>query len=260
MINKKISTSLSRPYLSLVIPAYNEELNIKRGVLDTVNNYLLKQGYTWEVLIVDDGSKDKTVDLVSKYVKNHKGFKLHSEPHRGKGGTVISGMLKANGQIIVFDDMDQATPINQLEKVIPKIEGGYDIAIGSRSGRKGANIIRKIMAFGFMLLRTLILRLPFKDTQCGFKAFKSEVVKPIFEKMKVFNEVQNANGSSVTAGFDLELLYIARKLKYKVSEVSVEWEEKGDRGTSGVNPIKDSWEGLRDLIRVRMNAFQGKYV
>lgn len=251
---------IKKPYLSLVIPAYNEELNIKRGVLDMVNEYLIKQNYTWEVLIIDDGSKDETVSLVKKYIKTHKGFYLFAEPHRGKGGTVISGMLRANGQIVVFDDMDQATPINQLEKVISKIESGYDIAIGSRTGRKGANIIRKIMAKGFMLLRTLVLRLPFKDTQCGFKAFKSQVAQPIFKKMKVFNDTQIASGSSVTAGFDLELLYIARKLKFKIAEVPVDWEEKGDRGTSGVNPIKDSWEGFRDLMKVRINAFQGKYV
>ncbi len=251
---------IKKPYLSLVIPAYNEESNIKRGVLDLVNDYLVKQNYSWEVLIIDDGSQDQTTRLVNAFISKHKGFELFVEPHRGKGGTVIAGMLKARGQIVVFDDMDQATPINQLEKVIPKIESGYDIAIGSRSGRKGANIIRKTMALGFMFLRTLILRLPFKDTQCGFKAFKSQVVKPIFEKMKIFNETQNASGSSVTAGFDLELLYIARKLKFKICEVPVEWEEKGDRGTSGVNPIKDSWEGLRDLMKVRINAFQGKYV
>lgn len=248
------------PYLSLIIPAYNEESNIKRGVLDLVYDYLSKQNYTWEVLIIDDGSKDKTTDLIKSFIKKHKGFELFCEPHRGKGGTVIAGMLKASGQIIVFDDMDQATPINQLEKVIPMIENGFDIAIGSRSGRKGANIIRKIMAQGFMFLRTLILRLPFKDTQCGFKAFKKTVARPIFERMKVFNDTQIASGSSVNAGFDLELLYIARKLKYKIVEVPVEWEEKGDRGTSGVNPIKDSWEGFRDLMKVRINAFQGKYV
>lgn len=251
---------IKKPYLSLVIPAYNEESNIKRGVLELVNDYLVKQNYTWEVLIIDDGSQDQTTKLVKAFITKHKGFELFVEPHRGKGGTVIAGMLKAQGQIVVFDDMDQATPINQLEKVMPKIESGYDIAIGSRSGRKGANIIRKTMALGFMFLRTLILRLPFKDTQCGFKAFNSKVVKPIFEKMKIFNEAQNASGSSVTAGFDLELLYIARKLRYKICEVPVEWEEKGDRGTSGVNPIKDSWEGLRDLMKVRINAFQGKYV
>ena len=259
MNKKNNSTFHSKPYLSLVIPAYNEEKNLKRGVLESVYEYLVKQKYTWEVIIVDDGSIDQTAKIINSFVTKHKGFNLYVEPHRGKGGTVIAGMLKANGQIVVFDDMDQATPINQLEKVIPIIENGYDIAIGSRSGRKGANIIRKIMAFGFMVLRTIILRLPFKDTQCGFKAFKSQVVKPIFEKMKIFSDIHNAGGSAVTAGFDLELLYIARKLKYKVCEVPVEWEEKGDRGTSGVNPLKDSWEGFRDLIRVRINAFQGKY-
>jgi glycosyltransferase involved in cell wall biosynthesis len=245
-------------YLSIVIPAYNEEKNLKKGVLDLVSDYLSKQSYSWEVLIVDDGSKDKTTEIVDKFVKKHKNFKLFKEPHRGKGGTVIAGMLKAEGKIVVFDDMDQATPINQLERILPKFEKGFDIAIGSRSGRKGANAIRKVMAFGFMILRTLILRLPFKDTQCGFKGFKKSAVKPIFERMKIFNEKQVV-GSAVTAGFDLELLYIARKLGFKIAEVPVEWEEIGDRGTSGVNPIKDSWDGLMDLMQVRINALQGKY-
>jgi dolichyl-phosphate beta-glucosyltransferase len=248
-----------KTYLSIVIPAYNEEKNLKKGVLDLVNNYLKKQKYSWEVLIVDDGSKDNTIKIVSDFVKKNKNFKLFKEPHRGKGGTVIAGMLKASGDIVVFDDMDQATPIEELEKILPKFDQGYDIAIGSRSGRKGANVIRKIMAFGFMTLRTLILRLPFKDTQCGFKGFKKEVVSVIFKKMEIFSNIQISSGSAVTAGFDLELLYIARKMGYKIAEVPVEWEEKGDRGTSGVNPIKDSWDGFRDLIKVRLNAIQGKY-
>lgn len=250
---------MKKPFLSVVVPAYNEEKNLKKGVLDTVYNYLSKQNYSWEVLVIDDGSKDGTAQIINKFIKKNKGFKLFTEPHRGKGGTVIAGMLKANGRIVVFDDIDQATPINQLEKILPKFEQGYDMAIGSRSGRKGANIIRKIMALGFMILRTLILRLPFKDTQCGFKGFKKETVKPIFEKMKIFSEKQVASGSAVTAGFDLELLYIARKLSFKIAEVPVEWEEVGDRGTSGVNPIKDSWDGFRDLMKVRINALQGKY-
>jgi dolichyl-phosphate beta-glucosyltransferase len=114
------------------------------------------------------------------------------------------------------------------------------------------------MAYGFMTLRSLILRLPFKDTQCGFKAFKGKAIKPVFERMKVFKN-QHEKGSAVTAGFDLELLFIARKLGYKIAEVVVEWEEKGDRGDFGVNPIKDSWGGLRDLVRVRLNAISGKY-
>ncbi len=255
-MNKKTNNN---PYLSIVIPAYNEEKNLNKGVLDQVSDYLKKQKYTWEVLIVDDGSKDKTTKIVSDFALKNNNFKLLKEPHRGKGGTVIAGMLKAKGDIVVFDDMDQATPIYELEKILPKLKQGYDVAIGSRSGRKGANFIRKVMAFGFMALRTLILRLPFKDTQCGFKGFKKDAVSVIFKKMEIFNNSQIVKGSAVTAGFDLELLYIARKMGYKIAEIPVEWEEKGDRGTSGVNPIKDSWDGLRDLIKVRLNAIQGKY-
>ncbi len=246
-------------FLSVVIPAYNEERNLRKGVLEDVYTYLRKQKYTWEVLIVDDGSSDMTPAITSDFAKKHKGFRVMNEIHRGKGGTVVAGMLEAKGEIVLFTDMDQATPIYELEKILPQFKKGFDIVIGSRSGRKGANAIRKVMAYGFMTLRTIILRLPFRDTQCGFKAFRKEAIKPVFERMKVFKDGQVSQGSAVTAGFDLELLYIARKLGYKIAEVSVEWEEKGDRGNFGVNPIKDSWDGLRDLLRVRVNALVGKY-
>jgi dolichyl-phosphate beta-glucosyltransferase len=245
-------------YLSIIIPAYNEEKNLKKKVLNEVWEYLKKQKYSWEVLIVDDGSTDKTIAISSEFATMHKGVSVIKEPHRGKAGTVIAGMMKAEGDIVLFTDMDQATPISELEKILPQFNKGFDIVIGSRSGRKGANIIRKVMAYGFMTLRTIILRLPFRDTQCGFKAFKKETIKPIFERVMVFKE-KSEKGSAVTAGFDLELLYIARKLGYKVAEVPVTWEEKGDRGNFGVNPVKDSLNGLKDLLRVRMNASSGKY-
>ncbi|MEK7112641.1 MAG: glycosyltransferase [Patescibacteria group bacterium] len=250
---------MSEIFLSVVIPAYNEEENLKRGVLDEVYNFLSKQSYPWEVLVVDDGSTDLTIKLSESFAEKHSGFRVFAQPHRGKGGTVIAGMLKAKGDIVLFTDMDQATPIAQLAKLLPKFDQGYEVAIGTRTGRKGANPIRKLMAYGFVVLRTVILRLPYKDTQCGFKAFSRNVIKPIFERMRVFDENQLVVGSAVTAGFDLELLYIARKLRYKVAEVPVEWMEKGSRGDFGVNPIKDSWEGFRDLIKVRMNALMGKY-
>lgn len=244
--------------LSVVIPAYKEEENIKSGVLDEVFNYLKKQKYLWEVLLVDDGSPDITAQLLDQFAKNHNGFKVYKEPHRGKAGTVISGMLRAEGKIILFTDMDQATPLNQIEKFLPKFKSGYDVVIGSRSGREGASIVRKIMALGFAGLRTVILGLPYKDTQCGFKAFKKEAVEKIFSKMEIFKEKQAAvKGAAVTAGFDLEILYVARKLKLKVAEVKIEWFERGIR--KEVRPLKDSWEGLRDLIKVRVNAIEGKY-
>jgi glycosyltransferase involved in cell wall biosynthesis len=246
-------------YLSIVIPAYNEIRNLKRGVLEDVYSYLKTQDFSWEIILVDDGSDDSTLSYLRDFSKQKKYVRVLAEPHRGKAGTVISGMLSAKGDIVLFTDLDQATPINQLEKFLPEFEHGYDIVIGSRHGRKGAPIVRKVMALGFVVLRFLLLQLPYRDTQCGFKGFKHSVVTPIFERLKVFRENQSVTGSAVTAGFDLELLYVARKLGYKVAEVPVEWEEKGDRGKSGVNPLKDSWEGLRDLLRVRMNALLGKY-
>lgn len=248
---------MKKIHLSVVIPAYNEVKNLKRGVLASVYEYLSQAKYSWEVLIVDDGSTDKTTVIIEGFVKDHLGFKLFKEPHRGKGGTVIAGMLKAEGDIVLFSDMDQSTPIDQIEKFLPKFRQGSDVVIASRSGRPGQTPIRKIMALGWVVLRTIILGLPFKDTQCGFKAFKKEAAKKIFERMQVFKQGTSVRGAAVTAGFDLEVLYIARKLGLKITEVPVEWYEYGER--KEVSPFKDSWEGLRDLIQVRLNAISGKY-
>ena len=243
-------------YLSVVIPAYNEENNLKAGVLDQVGDYLSKQDYNWEVLIVDDGSTDNTIKYAQEFAKKYKHTRVLEEPHRGKAGTVIAGMLAADGENVLFTDTDQATPINQVEKLLPQLEQGYSIAIGSRSGRKGAPLIRKLMAFGFAVLRTIILRLPYKDTQCGFKVFTHTASQEIFTKMKELRGKEAIKGYTVTAGFDLELLYLARKFKFKVIEVGVKWE---DSGKGQVNPIKDSWIGLKGMLEVRVNALQGKY-
>ena len=243
-------------FLSVVIPAYNEEKSLKAGNLSKVYEYLKSQSYPWEVVVVDDGSTDSTLKLAKVLAGRFPGFRVLGEPHRGKGGAVIAGMLKAKGDIVLFTDMDQATPINELREVLPKFDAGYDIVIGSRSGRQGAPFIRKVMAYGFSALRFLVLRLPYKDTQCGFKAFNRHATREIFRRMKVFSERMRTKGSSVTAGFDLEILYLARKLGLKVAEIAVEWHHK--EGTK-VNPLKDSWEGFRDLIRVRINALTGKY-
>lgn len=248
---------MKKPYLSIVIPAYNEEHSIKRGALDAVNKYLKKQKYSWEVLIADDGSTDKTAELAEKFVKKHKNFSLLKEPHRGKAGIVIAGMLKAKGEIILFTDMDQSTPINQIEKFLPEFEKGADGAIAQRSGRKGAPPVRKIMALGFVVLRTVILRLPYKDTQAGFKAFTGAAAKKLFNKMKRLNKGQIASGASVTAGFDLELLYLSRKMGLRVISVPVEW--KHEEGARGKSDIKNSIDGLKGILAVRINALRGRY-
>lgn len=245
-----------KPFLSVVMPAYNEEYNLRTGVLDSVFDYLTEQKYSWEILFADDGSTDNTAKLAEEFGRKHKNFFVLKEPHRGKAGTVTAGILKAKGEIILFTDTDQATPIDQIEKILPKFKEGYDVVIGSRHGREGAPIIRKIMAYGFSLLRLLVLRLPFKDTQCGFKAFSSGAAGEIFKRLEIFSSKKKSEGASVTAGFDLEILYIARKLGYKIAEVPVDWHHK--EGTK-VDPIKDSIEGLRGLLMVRFNSLQGKY-
>lgn len=245
-------------FLSVVIPAYNEEVNLKRGVLNSVNDYLKNKDFSWEVLILDDGSRDNTAKILKEFCIKHKGFKFLKEPHRGKGGTIIKGSEVASGEYVLFTDMDQSTPIDQFDKFLPKINEGFDVVIGSRHGRPGQPPVRKLMAYGFSMLRTIFLRLPYKDTQCGFKCFSKNKAKKIFSKMVVFKpNLSKSQTGSVTAGFDLEVLFVARKLGLKIASVSVEWYEYGER--KEVSPIKDSWEGLRDLLKIRINAFRGMY-
>lgn len=242
--------------ISFIIPAYNEEINIKRGVLNSVCDYLNEKKFDWEVLILDDGSKDNTKKLIKDFVLHHKNFKFYEEPHRGKGGTLIAGINYSVGDIVLTLDMDQSTPISEFDKFLIKFNDGYDIVIGGRSGRPGQPIIRKLMAYGFVTLRSLILRLPFKDTQCGFKAYSRKAIRKVFDKIQIYGG-KVGGGGSVSAGFDLEVLYIARKQKLKVAEVPVEWYEYGER--KEVSPVRDSYEGLRDLIKIRLNALLGKY-
>lgn len=242
--------------LSVVIPAYNEEQNIIKGAPHLVLSYLAKQDYSWEVIFVDDGSEDKTASLLEKLAKKNKKARLIKNLHQGKAVTVTTGVLEASGDVILFTDMDQATPIKEVEKFLPEFENGYDIVIGSRHGRKGAPLVRKLMAWGFVFLRTLILNLPFADTQTGFKAFTRKAAHDVFKKLKIFGQGGQIEGAAVKAGFDLEVLYVARKLGYKIKEVSVEWDYQG---TMRVNPVKDSIDGLKDLLRIRWNAFMGRY-
>lgn len=246
----------SRPYLSVVIPAYNEEKNIRSGVLEKVVDYLKKQKYSWEVVVADDGSTDDTRLLVKKFVKGKTNFRILEEPHRGKGGIVVAGVLAARGENILFTDMDQSTPLNQVEKFLPKLDAGFDIVIGSRTGRAGAPLSRKFMSLGFSILRTIILRLPYKDTQTGFKAFKRPAAKKVFGLMWKFFEKKHVKGATTSAGFDSEILYIARKKGFKITEVLVDWEY--EPGTKK-NPIKDSWIGFRGIMGVRIKSLMGVY-
>jgi glycosyltransferase involved in cell wall biosynthesis len=249
---------MSKIYLSVVIPSYNEMSNLQKGVLDKVEHFLGKQKFEYEVIVVDDGSTDGSVEFVEKFTKENSKFKLLKNPHTGKAGAVSAGMLKAEGEYVLFTDMDQATPIEEINKLLPLISNS-DIVIGSRSSqRKGAPWTRVLMAKGMMVLRTLLVGLGgIQDTQCGFKLFKSDVAKKLFSRLSdLHHGFKKISGSSVKAGFDVELLLLAKKMGYSIKEVPVEWLYVETRR---VSPIKDSLEAIDDLIRIRLSDISGKY-
>jgi dolichyl-phosphate beta-glucosyltransferase len=232
--------------------------NLQKGVLDKVEHFLQKQKYGYEVLIVDDGSTDGSVEFVEKFAKENPHFKVLKNPHLGKAGAVTAGMLKANGQYRLFTDMDQATPIEELDKLFPYLKD-FDIVIGSRnSTRKGAPFTRAVMAKGMIVLRSLLVGIgDIKDTQCGFKIFNQKAAEDLFSKLQTFhNGFRKISGSAVKAGFDVELLFLAQKHGYKIKEVPVTWLYVESRR---VNPIKDSIEGVEDLVSIRLNDIKGKY-
>ena len=242
--------------LSIVIPAYNEEKNLKKNVFDAVADYLKSIDYSYEVIVVDDGSTDNTREIVRTFIKNEKEWRLIENRHGGKACTVMTGLERAKGNIALFTDMDQATPLSEVEKLLGKFEEGYDIVIGSRSGRAGAPVLRKLMAWGFSILRGIILGLPFRDTQCGFKAFNQNSIKKIVPKIKGEWGVLHAKGGAVNAGFDVELLYLAKKYGFKVAEVPIEWKYVD---TERIQIIKDAFASVYDMLRIRWNDMLGKY-
>jgi len=248
------------PVLSVVIPAYNERDNIRSGALDTVAAYLSSQAYAYEVLIVDDGSLDDTAALAEQYAEQHPVFRVVRNPHRGKAYTVISGMLAARGGIVLFSDMDQATPITEAGNLLPWFERGYDVVIGSRGTvRRNAPLWRRFMSRSQIILRNVILGFRgITDTQCGFKAFRREVVQAVVPRLQLYGGQPDAvvKGASVTSGFDVELLFVARKLGYQVKEVPVEWDYRHSRR---VNLLRDSVRGVRDLLRIRLADVRGAY-
>lgn len=250
---------MSNSYLSVVIPSYNEMLNLRKGVLDKIDHYLSCQKYSYEVIIVDDGSDDGSAEFAEKFAKENKNFKVLKNNHLGKAGAVASGMLSANGETRLFTDMDQATPIEETEKLLPYFKKGYDIVIGSRNTtRKGSPLTRRIMSRSMIVLRKLMVGMyELHDTQCGFKAFTAESTNELFKKVSdLHNGYSNISGSNVTAGFDVELLYLASRMGYKIKEVPVEWLYVETRR---VNPINDSINGLIDLLRISSNKLKGKY-
>lgn len=242
-------------------------VNLQKGVLDKIEHFLEKkfekQGF--EVIIVDDGSDDGSSEFIDQFIREKKNFTLIKNIHTGKAGAVTAGILASKGEIILFTDMDQATPIEEIEKLLPYFSThtesalDWDIVIGSRkTSRKGAPWTRVLMGRGMILLRKLFVGINnISDTQCGFKAFKKEAADKIFTKIrKLHNGFNLISGSAVTAGFDVELLLLAQKMGYKIKEVPINWLYVETRR---VSPVRDSIDGLIDLLRIKINNLKGKY-
>ncbi|MBN1645143.1 glycosyltransferase family 2 protein [Candidatus Woesearchaeota archaeon] len=231
--------------LSVIIPAYNEERRIL-PTLYKVNTFLKNKGYDYEILVVDDGSKDETVKIVKK-----QGIaKIIKNPvNRGKGYSVKHGALAAKKEWVLFTDADSATPIEELEK-FKNYAGKYEVLIGSR-GMHESNIqvhqpfYRELPGKIFGCLVKLICLKGIHDSQCGFKLFSMRAVQNIFSK-------QTIDGF----GFDVELLFIARKKGFKIKQIPVTW--INDAQTK-LNIIRDSIRMFRDIILVRINDLKGKY-
>ncbi len=246
------------PKLSVIIPAYNEAENFHSGKLKEVDDYLSKQSYPWEVIVVDDGSKDDTVSLVNKWTKHKPNWTLIENSHYGKAKTVATGMLKSRGEVRVFTDFDQATPIQEVEKVIHQFQKGAEVVIGSRelsgASREKEPFIRHLMGRVFNLVVQIFAVRGIADTQCGFKAFSSTATKDLFNRMVVYKNRQVAD--AYTGAFDVELLFLARKRGYKIAQIPVKWKYVD---STRVSPLKDSIRMFIDILRIRFTHISGKY-
>mgnify|MGYP003331205802 CR=1 FL=1 len=246
------------PYLSVVVPSYNESSNLARAVLNELLTYLQNQDYDWELVLSDDGSTDGTPEQLAAFAQQDERIQMVNNPHAGKGPTVAAGMLAAKGQWRLFTDFDQSTSITELEKLLPYIND-FQVVIGSRE-IKGAvrdkePFYRHLMGRGFNFLVRFLAVPNIQDTQCGFKLFSAEATKTLFPRLHVYGS-QQVRRDAFTGAFDVELLFLARKLGFKIKEVPIVWHH---HATDRVSPIKDSVRMLRDIVLIRWAHLTKKY-
>ena len=236
--------------ISIVIPAYNESARL-RPTLERVLNFIRQQAWDAEVIVVDDGSRDNTAEIVREFAQNNGTVRLVQNPgNRGKGYSVRSGVMNARGRIILFTDADLSSPIEEAPKLLKEIAAGADVAIGSRWMRselqtKRQSVARQVLGRVFNLLLRIVLRLDFKDTQCGFKAFRQDVARTVFPLQKIERW-----------GFDPEILFLACRSGFKVVEVPVRWGH--DSGTR-INPLADGSRMVAEMFRIRWYSISGQY-
>ena len=241
--------SSTNPEISIVIPSYNEELRLP-VTLEKIAGYLPSLGGETEILVVDDGSKDRTAEVAESFRRIFPNLRVISNGvNRGKGFSVRHGMLEARGRAVLFTDADLSAPIEEAPKLLEALKT-YDVAIGSRALDRSLITVhesrfREFAGIVFNTIVRLILRLPFVDTQCGFKAFRRERCKIIFEQQRIER-----------FGFDPELLYLARHHGLRTVEIPVRW---GHSPATKVNMLRDSIQMFFDIFTIRWNSLLGRY-
>jgi dolichyl-phosphate beta-glucosyltransferase len=241
---------MSYPQYSIVIPAYNEAARIP-ATLEAVTACVRSRGWSAEVIVVDDGSRDATAEVVRAFAARAPEVRLlQNSGNRGKGFSVRNGLLRALGEVVMFTDADLSAPIEEAEGLFAAIAGGADIAIGSRWLERSRQTIRQPLYrrfFGrcFNGVTRAIMGLPFADTQCGFKAFTRAAAQTVSQLQTIDRW-----------GFDPEILFIALKRGYRIEEVPVSWAH--DERTR-ISYLKDGMRMLQDIAIVRWNALLGRY-
>ena len=255
---------MPKPTVSVIIPCYNEARNLERGVLDEVHQYLAGQDYAWQVIIVNDESTDHSKSLVERSIAAKENFQLFDVPHGGKPAAIWAGLQRAQGDVVLTTDMDQSTPIGELDKLLPWYERGFDVVIGSRgTAREGFSLVRRAGSFVFGTLRGMVLLRSIADTQCGFKLYRRPVALRFFPYLEAIRQKAKPTGWKVTA-FDIELLYLIEKAGYRIKEVVVSWSNRDQSDTKSqtgdlARYVNESVDMARQVLRVKLNQLGGRY-
>ncbi len=246
--------------VSIVIPAYNEEKNIRKS-LAKVFDYLEDKKFGSEVIVVDDGSDDDTVAVVQEFFGDRENLKILERPHRGKGFTVRDGILESKGDYVLFTDADLATPIEDADRLLMWLrDHEFSVAIASRQGFGAKRVdepwYRHFVGRVFNFVIKLIAIPGIEDTQCGFKMFTKEAADKIFSALTVYGDTDKEISQPFFGAFDVEVLYLARKFGYKIKEVPVTWKHVE---TTRFNFLYNAWRMFWDVLRVRINDIRGLY-